>query len=989
MIDATGRSFPLKHSHWACGCSREVGTFKCIGTCRLNEKWTLHCAKDVSFTPGSIVAVLSGVNTTGRMTYTFEWKDNVIVGTFRSSDRTLMSPFTTINGSMTVDGIHDELLQPPNTSTQPRLERAALTAAVTKLRGLQESRACQTATKQHHTNGPKMVDIEDAYVYSRQDMQLAESGPLLQMAESIDRLGTRQVQEMDRLLFPDGTVSPVEMSANLYWGQRDGYPFIISDQMPCDSALSALENWKKDYHIPGWCSNIRGLSNQFAFSVLPLYLHDHRKCPVCPSINRIVKVTSEFWLPRVAGTREFRVFMSALVSQFYDTWIHVGAGYQNYDTILRRAKIHDHGLILICDNENHGGDSTPIVRVEIQCDGFSLSVSGIGLADGIHDFAKGLLCPRTPEPRSVGRILWRSASDYRQGPIKFFTDSDRLTLTIDPSLGLPTPDLEEARYSLEMRLSYERQVRSPQETEHLFKDIRGLLTQDGPCTLEQRLWRAAESIDFIHSSILRMLMIQAQGKFNWPTRQASRPIRDAICLQDVFLHPPQALSEQEHDELSYLRQQMEGNLIQLVQDSWSVMTKSANSAVRHEGDSFRSFVLSVLALLQYFPAQSQYVGHYVLKVVEHGVCLNFVASQQTIECKWPDLERAFRTEGLICPLGLKFDVLPGVFQYIPPFEGLCEGFSPPAQERCYTGRITSDVDLYMLCRDFNNLATVSSLPSNNYVLMRPLRRYNVERNWVYQEFSHPFTTYSCSGEHGRSERSIKIAEYEFGYQWFFFMAVIVDEKSGTTPCQDSRILPLSQVLPQFELMVSHSNKKQNRFASLLSGLDHLVQELHSTSFDDKTLPENLKTLLADACALIQSHLAQERLPDDVVDEGTHSDLEVDCELVVTYCTLIGNLLPRHHHHRLRNALSQLEWHAKAARHSCAPFTGKDFGFERHMTSESGHVRGSLPLQGSSLKKTGQIPNNIPFEGPDADMVWIEKEHTRTHSGMEMEIVPNE
>ena len=645
----------------------------------------------------------------------------------------------------------------------------------------------------------------------------------------------------------------------------------------------------------------------------------------------------------------------------------MGAGYDRYDTTLRRAEIHDRGLVLFCDDENHrDGDSDPIVEVEVRCDSFSLSASGIGLSDGVHDFAKGLLCPRTRQPQIASRILWRSASDYRQGPIRFLTAGDRLTVAIDPFLGFPTHEQEEARYHLETCLSYEREVRRPPEMEHLLKDVRGRLTQEGSCTLEQRLWGAAGSINFIHSPTLRMAMTQALKNLGRPALEASRPVRDAICLHDIFLHPPQALSEQDYGELSHQRQQNEGNLIQLVQNLWSVMRKSVNTAVPYEAESFRRFMLHVLALLQFFPARlpkTQDVGHYSLTIVEHGVCLNFDASQETVEFKWPDLERAFRTKGLARLLGLNFDSLPDIFAHMPPFEGLGERISPsPPQERCYSGRVMSDVDLYMLCKDFGNLPTVPPPPASNYVLIRPLRRYDVDRDWVYQESSYPFTVYSRFGDHGQSVRSIKIAKYNLGYQWFFFMAVILDEKGGTTPCQDPGILQLSQVLPQLPLMVYHSNKKQNRFVSLLSGLDHLVQELHSISSDCNILPENLKNLLPKACALVQSHLAQERLPNDVVDEGTQLDLELHCRLVVQCCAFIGgHLRPGHDHYRLRTALSQLKWHAEGARHTCAPFIGKDFGLEPRTACESRDDRGSLPPQENTSEEPFPIPNTVSMD----------------------------
>jgi len=91
-----------------------------------------------------------------------------------------------------------------------------------------------------------------------------------------------------------------------------------------------------------------------------------------------------------------RRFVLALVSLFYNTSIRVGAGPGRYDTILRSAEIQDHRLILFYDNEKHrDSDSNPIVEVKVRYEGFSLSALGISLLDGIHNYAKGLLYPRT------------------------------------------------------------------------------------------------------------------------------------------------------------------------------------------------------------------------------------------------------------------------------------------------------------------------------------------------------------------------------------------------------------------------------------------------------------------------------------------------------------------------------------------------------------------------------------------------------------------
>ena len=862
---------------------------------------------------------------------------------------------------MPVDWIHDELLQSPETFTQPGLERAALTEAVTKLLGHQETYTCQSATK-YHIDGPNMVNVEDAHICPRQDESSAECKSPLQMDGSAERLGTQPMREMDRISFSDGTISCMEKLANIHWGRRAGYPFIISNQPPCDKAQSAIKNSRKDCNIPGFCSQIRGSTDQFAFSVLPLYLQDHRKCPICPNINRVARIVSEYWLHLVEGTRHFKVFILALVSQFYNTPICVGAGYDSYHTALRRAEIHDRGFIFFCDNEKDGDSVTdPVVEVEVRCDSFSLRVSGIGLADGIHDLARGMLCPLDRKPRIASRIRWRCASDQRHDAIRFLTEGNRLTVAMDSSLSSPTPESEKAKYHLEMRLEYEREVRSPQEMEDLLKDVRGHLTQKASCTLEQRLWGATESIDFIHSPLLRMAMTRTLSKLSQPTLAASRSVRDAICLHDIFRRQSQAWSEQDHGEWSHQRQQNERNLIQSIQDMWSVLQKSINTAAPRSAESFRSFMLHVLALLQYFPArlpEKQDAEYYCLAVEEYGVCLNFDAWQQTVEYNWSDFERGFRTNGPTRPLGLKFDVLPDIFNQIPPFEGLCDGTSPPpAQEKCYSGRIMSEVDLHLLCKGFGNLPAVSSSPALNHVLIRPMRRYDVDRDWIYQESSDLFTVYSCFGEHGQCVCSIKVAKYNFEYQWFFFKAMIIDDNSGNTPCQDPGILQLSQVLPPLSPTVYNSNKKQDRSTFLLRGLDRLVEELHPISSDCGTLPETLRNRLSEACILVRGNLPCGRSRNDV-DRGLQLDLELHCRLVVQCCTFIEGCLRDHDHYRLDTPLSQLKWHAEAARYLCASFTGQDFGLARNTACESRDDRQSLSLHEDILEKPFHIPNIV-------------------------------
>ncbi|KAK7894608.1 hypothetical protein LTR67_006370 [Exophiala xenobiotica] len=119
---------------WACGCSRENDSaLECGGTCRLNKRWTLRCAKDRFSGPGSTVAVLSS----GESRYVFKWSENnVILASFHSSHST--PPFTTATGLMTLDWMHEELLEFPDTFTHSNLERAALTEAVVRLQEIQE-----------------------------------------------------------------------------------------------------------------------------------------------------------------------------------------------------------------------------------------------------------------------------------------------------------------------------------------------------------------------------------------------------------------------------------------------------------------------------------------------------------------------------------------------------------------------------------------------------------------------------------------------------------------------------------------------------------------------------------------------------------------------------------------------------------------------------------------------------------------------------------
>ncbi|KAK5203016.1 hypothetical protein LTR41_011240 [Exophiala xenobiotica] len=206
---------------WECGCSREDDSaFECDGTCRLNEGWTLRCAKDSFSVPGKTVAVLSGGNTAGLSSYTFKWSDNhVMLVIFRSHHSTVTNPFTTGTDLMTLDWMHDELLQSPNTFTHPSLERAALTEAVARFR-VEESPRARDAPLSHplqnhrtaiiaHSDTADNTSVEDDYIdiddgdFYVQDTLLwqdwkphniiatlsgpAESGPILQRKDPAEQ----------------------------------------------------------------------------------------------------------------------------------------------------------------------------------------------------------------------------------------------------------------------------------------------------------------------------------------------------------------------------------------------------------------------------------------------------------------------------------------------------------------------------------------------------------------------------------------------------------------------------------------------------------------------------------------------------------------------------------------------------------------------------------------------------------------------------------
>ncbi|KAK5221535.1 hypothetical protein LTR99_010973 [Exophiala xenobiotica] len=161
MTDMTIKPHTLQKLAWACGCSREGDSaFVCDGTCRLNERWTLHCAKDRFSGPGSTVAVLFS----GESTYVFKWSDNnVILASFHSSRSP--KPFTRATDLMALDWMHEELLEFPDTFTHSNLERAAVTEAVVRLR-LVEASAMPYLQNDRTANsdGDGHTIIEDDYV---------------------------------------------------------------------------------------------------------------------------------------------------------------------------------------------------------------------------------------------------------------------------------------------------------------------------------------------------------------------------------------------------------------------------------------------------------------------------------------------------------------------------------------------------------------------------------------------------------------------------------------------------------------------------------------------------------------------------------------------------------------------------------------------------------------------------------------------------------
>lgn len=558
----------------------------------------------------------------------------------------------------------------------------------------------------------------------------------------------------NEILFTDGTSSGIEKHGDLLCGSWDGYPFLVSEEFLCVSARQAIEKSKKDYKIPGWWTD------QLAFSVLPLFIQNHR-CNLCPSINRIVKVVQVYWSQQdtAEATPQFRRVVSAFISKFYNTKIRVGGGLNGFDATLRHAEVQGDGLVLECDNQRD-------MEVEIHCRGFSLSASNVHLEEGVSHFVKGLLCPRT-KARRTSPILWRSSSKFSQSPVKFCTAGNRLVVVTTTSLSISTSRQEEARYHLEELLSYERQVSSPEEFEQLLGDVRERLTNPDQ-TLEQGLCGAAESIPEIRSLTIRNMMIAELRKLDRPTLMAPRAVRDAICLRVLEVNPSPTWCQDSSTELVLLLQQNKAALIHALEDRWSNVKSTGNTDFTHVPKGIQEFMLCAFALLQYYvPCKSRQEENknlsFSFMVLDDGVSLHSpFAEPRAFE--WSALNQYLRQGGMTNLLGHTFTHLPNILNKIPSFEGLCEKsfFSP--QEGLYPGRVMSDDDLCILSVRYNSgdlSKAYRPLPPSNYVLIREMRPYKVEKDWIYQSRNDPFTLYTCSSN--LSVYSIKIAVYELNY----------------------------------------------------------------------------------------------------------------------------------------------------------------------------------------------------------------------------------
>lgn len=82
-------------SYWRCGCPREDHiAFRCDHTCWLNLECSLYFARDLSFIPESVVAILSVLTPQHTSKYTFYWSHKKgICGTLQSSGLISRSPF--------------------------------------------------------------------------------------------------------------------------------------------------------------------------------------------------------------------------------------------------------------------------------------------------------------------------------------------------------------------------------------------------------------------------------------------------------------------------------------------------------------------------------------------------------------------------------------------------------------------------------------------------------------------------------------------------------------------------------------------------------------------------------------------------------------------------------------------------------------------------------------------------------------------------------
>lgn len=605
--------------------------------------------------------------------------------------------------------------------------------------------------------------------------------PLLRMDGSVD---VDSGLPMNTIRFPDGTSSSVKMIGELPLAYKSGYPILISEHKLCNASITSIRAPERETRIPGYIYEIQEDPNRFAFSVIPLFLQDHRQCHDCPSINQVVKVVSEFWREsQDNATPEFERFVVALLSVFYNTGIRMGLGFGQYNGTLRRATLRDERLILFCDNEKHrDSECDPILEVEIRCESVLLSASGIYLVDDTHKLAQGLLCCHQTEPTLACHTVWKSSSSTQPHTINVLADRDRVMVTKTFSTGYPTPEWEKIRHILEDRLAYQREVLTPDEFEVLLTQIRRH-EQQSRATPEQALRGAVNSIPYIKNARLRHIMMQKSRKIHQSQYPIPQPVREAICLQQIFLDPPQTFGEEEYESLNQKRQQNEANLIVEIERVWS------KDVTKEESKPVLGFVLRMLALLQYFPArlyeyedeaseQEEKSGYHSLAIQHSGVRLDFPRAR-SLSFEWMALERAFRDGEMAGQLGLKFDTLPDVFTKIPQFEGFYEKIFSPLSEKYWCGRVESKEDLSLLCQCFKTLPSAPPPADTTYVLMRPARPYKIQQDWVYQEYKYPFTTYAT-----QSGSSISLGEWEFDYTSFFFKVVDLGGDNQTTPFQD-------------------------------------------------------------------------------------------------------------------------------------------------------------------------------------------------------------